>query len=329
MEMIECAGYSARISPAACLARYRKAHETPDPLASGYVGLEKCLECGIGMKLAGDEGPRVPGVKGSPVGAAPRGRPVHRQAQGTTTDTGQAQGPAPTKVCKECRTEKPMTDFQRHNFTPDGRHTICKDCHKAKIREKSAARIKKNPPRKKRVCTACGKEKPLRAFAASPVYPDGYNPVCSMCVSRKISAKRKASAMEKQEEKRVCKTCGVEKPIEAFGRYAADQTRRLRVCKVCISEKMSAAARKRQAKNRKPLPLPPADKIYIGDPPHGDKVLRLAFDGHEDLLEQLQAAAAAEIRTPEQQVLYWIKMGVAGRMEPPPVLLSSLEVMES
>jgi hypothetical protein len=38
--------------------------------------------------------------------------------------------PPKTKVCKRCKKEKPLKEFQRHGETKDGRHPKCKDCTK-------------------------------------------------------------------------------------------------------------------------------------------------------------------------------------------------------
>lgn len=45
------------------------------------------------------------------------------------------------KICRNCSTEKQMTEYYAHPNSADGHMPICKECHKARVRQNRADRI--------------------------------------------------------------------------------------------------------------------------------------------------------------------------------------------
>lgn len=43
------------------------------------------------------------------------------------------------KTCRDCETEKPLSEFHRHRETRDGRASYCKDCVRERVRASRAA----------------------------------------------------------------------------------------------------------------------------------------------------------------------------------------------
>ena len=54
-----------------------------------------------------------------------------------------------TKICCQCKIEKPLEDFVKDNRRPDGHSTLCKECKRKRDRERYA-RIKNDPEYHKR-----------------------------------------------------------------------------------------------------------------------------------------------------------------------------------
>jgi hypothetical protein len=99
-----------------------------------------------------------------------------------------------TNVCKICRKEKTIEEFQkrgnRYGF-PLGRTSYCKKCDQnaSETRRKKLAEIrelfnKENLSLGLRICRICNKKKDIRAFKTSPSNEDGFRKICSSCSKR-------------------------------------------------------------------------------------------------------------------------------------------------
>lgn len=115
-------------------------------------------------------------------------------------------------------------------------------------------------------------------------------------------------AKMKQYQNKQCSKCGEIKVVSDFYKNRSKEDGLSTWCKVCVNasnkKKSSGAAVKGKAQaNKKPA----AARIQSDAPAKSSKssnLLVLNFTGHEELLEQIMATAAMEMRDPKQQVMY-------------------------
>lgn len=96
---------------------------------------------------------------------------------------------ADTKFCKNCREEKSLTEFYRHNETADGLFSICKSCFSIKQTEKAEKNRKKwtqqdpyatHKTGTKR-CIGCKQTMSIYCFSTDVIRGDGLRPICKEC----------------------------------------------------------------------------------------------------------------------------------------------------
>ena len=100
-----------------------------------------------------------------------------------------------TKVCKRCKCEKPITEFNRDKNRPDGRYPWCKYCHRETNREyysKMKARDEIDIPETKR-CARCGIVKPSSEFYRDNRRKDGLYSACKECHYKRTEKWRTAN----------------------------------------------------------------------------------------------------------------------------------------
>lgn len=89
------------------------------------------------------------------------------------------------KLCQDCNTEKPETEFYRDRTRSDGLNWRCKPCHKAHVARVSMQPPKNPPPPGMKRCQRCKEIKPLDEFFADKNQYDGHARMCKSCaVSR-------------------------------------------------------------------------------------------------------------------------------------------------
>jgi len=85
------------------------------------------------------------------------------------------------KLCKDCNTEKPETEFYRDTSRSDGLNWRCKPCHRAHVAEVSM-RPPKNPgPAGSKRCQHCKEVKPLDQYSHDKTQHDGHARQCKAC----------------------------------------------------------------------------------------------------------------------------------------------------
>jgi hypothetical protein len=94
-------------------------------------------------------------------------------------------------------------------------------------------------------------------------------------------------------------------------------------CQICMVEGANKAAEIRKANKAAGISRPVRPKSAArGIPDAPEAVLALDMSGHQEIMEQLRDRAADEVRTPEQQAIYYIKCGLkssgGGQLEPLP-----------
>lgn len=138
--------------------------------------------------------------------------------------------------------------------------------------------------------------------------------------NKNISARRKIKMTEKQADYHtpgstaVCKKCGAEKDLDqGFYKARYNKSGHDSTCKQC----RNAAATARQKRYRRQQPtaaekqIPPVaepdfQEIPPPESPGELHVLELDFSSCPDLLGRIEAIAERELRTPANQVLYWL-----------------------
>ena len=118
-----------------------------------------------------------------------------------------------------------------------------------------------------------------------------------------------------------CQKCGETKPLAAFHKHASTKDGRETTCKACkvLRAKDLRKAKKATGRTAKPAkeqagkPSSASQKAPVTDamPEVRDAWLMVDFSRHPKLLEQLKAAAEDELRTPEAQLLWWVKDTIA------------------
>ena len=117
---------------------------------------------------------------------------------------------------------------------------------------------------------------------------------------------------EHEPETQICKEpdCefgGKPQPIENFGIHASSG-KRLRVCKKCMSRRMSEGQQRRHEKKRNERPTSNVQHRTSNKKPVADATsLTIDFSNHPTVLEKIKRIASDELRTPGNQVLYWLK----------------------
>lgn len=85
------------------------------------------------------------------------------------------------KLCQDCNTEKPETEFYRDSTRPDGLNWRCKPCHKAHVARINMLPPRNPPPEGMKRCQRCKETKPLEEFHSDKGQYDGKQRVCKAC----------------------------------------------------------------------------------------------------------------------------------------------------
>lgn len=100
------------------------------------------------------------------------------------------------KTCKRCLFKKSAKEFGLNSDTKDGLHRNCRSCMQKMeltFSERKRKREQKGytqPPDKK-VCSACGQEKPIYDFCSKLTAPTGFSGICKACKRSQLSRLRK------------------------------------------------------------------------------------------------------------------------------------------
>jgi hypothetical protein len=135
-----------------------------------------------------------------------------------------------TKVCPDCNTEKPLTDF--FNGCPR-----CKECEKPRRKERAQQRLKEFenlPPDTTKICSKCHAEKPIDEFYKQGSGTLGRTARCKICV---IESEGYMTHFQKvplpQNGGKVCHKCHQEKSKDDFNKESARRDGLSLICKEC------------------------------------------------------------------------------------------------
>lgn len=96
-----------------------------------------------------------------------------------------------SKVCRECKIERPISDFGKRSRETDGFYNHCKFCLRNAIERR---RVEFSSQNVSKGCKTCGEIKALSEFGKRHDNPDGYEPHCRECTNRKKRATYRKNA---------------------------------------------------------------------------------------------------------------------------------------
>jgi len=105
------------------------------------------------------------------------------------------------------------------------------------------------------------------------------------------------------EKVKRCTVCGETKPLGEFYENIRMKGGYINQCKDCVNKRRAENAKKARDRTR-------PGKIDSTADGNGKRTLFLIMDEHPDILDKLEAAAREQVRTPELQALYYIKIGL-------------------
>jgi hypothetical protein len=143
------------------------------------------------------------------------------------------------KCCTACNQEKELEDFRVDKKCKFGRHSRCRVCSNAILKEKRHLQLLLNPvPRKrairtshpivdgKRLCRLCNETKSIEDFHINKRMTTGYNTECKDCTNDKSEIKRRKKGIKVAvrlkdiivDGKRSCTVCKEVKDLSLFRR---------------------------------------------------------------------------------------------------------------
>jgi hypothetical protein len=144
------------------------------------------------------------------------------------------------KHCPQCDVTKSVSEFSKHQFSPDGYVYSCKSC-KNKNRIDRYAKLKKSrlevEPPKEQTCRKCKVTKEIDQFYRHPSYSCGFNSVCIKCTIEHVTNNpKKVYEVQKFGEKE-CRDCRIIKDINMFAVSKSRPNGRVNSCRECQKEK--------------------------------------------------------------------------------------------
>jgi hypothetical protein len=114
----------------------------------------------------------------------------------TTSRKAKPEVPEGMKICSRCKEVKPLTEFHKDCYAPDGHKSACKVCHSKIVSEKQKTRrdarrqelIAQQDTEGTKICKRCGRELPKNHFNRHTRCADGLQPNCKDCQSELLKA---------------------------------------------------------------------------------------------------------------------------------------------
>lgn len=103
------------------------------------------------------------------------------------------------KVCQDCNTLKPRTEFHNCSRHSDGLLSYCKECTAKRNMEMRKILKSKEPTVEHKVCPQCSCDKPASDFYLSPKRGDGLSWVCKICTRKQAYEWAKSNPERKHE----------------------------------------------------------------------------------------------------------------------------------
>jgi len=134
------------------------------------------------------------------------------------TEVSTIEATPTSKTCKECRIEKPLTEFYRDLSTKNGFNGRCKVCFSVYRKQYRTKKANTEVPLLKN-CPKCNTEKPSSDFYRSRGEKDGLAYDCKECAKislRKLRAKNKARPVVVPPDFKICPKCNLNKSKDEF-----------------------------------------------------------------------------------------------------------------
>ncbi len=223
-----------------------------------------------------------------------------------------AIGDAPaTKRCAKCGEWKPANEFHVDRHSATGLTSYCKICNRTAKRErmreireernasKEAALMEAEANEPMKRCTKCGEEKPLSRFSTDGTgKPGRLRSICKECNARYVreyAERKKREALEAERTTASADQAGaVTRPTEM------EQGTPGLIVPILVPDETQRPNNSMTQRPNDPTTQRPDDPT----------TLLIDFHRHRELLARIRTVADDEERTPESQVLYWLKKHV-------------------
>src|SRR5688572_19567866 len=108
-----------------------------------------------------------------------------------------------SKECTKCKIEKRLTEFCKNKRNKSGYSAICKICNNIKVKKLGYkySRQENRETKDKKVCSFCGKEKPIIEYVKNRAHKDGFDNLCKKCKYNYNNAYSKARKLYDPEFK--------------------------------------------------------------------------------------------------------------------------------
>lgn len=164
---------------------------------------------------------------------------------------------ADKKWCSGCNQTKDVTEFHKDKYKSDGYRTVCKECFKARRKNKYMCQEYKETFEEKytilgyngfhfclpcsekfkdrKKCSRCKEIKDLSEFGENANRRDGYNYYCNNC-RREVEQDARSNKLQDKGSKQ-CRTCKQVKSVEEFDINLASRNKLKLNCRECEEEK--------------------------------------------------------------------------------------------
>jgi len=218
----------------------------------------------------------------------------------------------PTKICRDCRQEKDVSEFGKNAPSPDGLWIYCKPCARIRNRqtqERSRAKNEGVDPYalvdgqvRTKTCMGCKHTQPVTNFHRSAPEPDGLSYLCKSCMKesrRQLRAKNRAKnlASDTHGAFKRCRDCEQELPTKDFYRDRGTADGLDHTCKRCAQEQ-ARTARERNKANYEPKTAGTkvCGRCKVEKPVTAFTVLRSTKDGLRYACRECESAAYWNLR---------------------------------
>ena len=196
------------------------------------------------------------------------------------------------RICVECNTDRPITDFARNRQVKSGYRVMCKYCVSAKYHGKEW-KEKFNPykdvPENTKACTKCKNIRSLDEYSVCSAKYDGLATECKYCESmRKYNVeftgnKPYREAVEYEDDTKYCPSCKTIKPIDEFRdkpKYFEQRSanKKRSECSYCEGTRSVANRFKISVEKYKEMRLVQGDNCFICGKSEAENRKRLALD---------------------------------------------------
>ncbi len=161
-------------------------------------------------------------------------------------------------------------------------------------------------------------EEGVKEFAGLPVRQLASDPASPGKEEKTMTEKQEGYQAMQICKDLECESKGQPQPLDDFGIHAPSGNR-LKICTSCFGRRIKEGhARRSKMVEKKPKPIVKKEVKMFSEntseiiiPKDDEYVLTLDFSGFTEVLEKIQKIAKEQLRTPENQAIYWLKISAA------------------